>query len=418
MGATLVRVAAIGPRDLLLPVLETAAGVSGLAVTAYGYDNADETPALVLAIRDQVDGFLFNGPVPARLASPLIPHDFPQVTVRYDTLAVASALFRIRRDLPEALEKGVSLDSLGVLETAEIADDLGLEEGMLHRFDFRCSWSTDSVTEYHRELLATRKVAAAAVGLRAAYRKLLHEGWPVYNVRPTKFSIRNALAELVFDVRHWPQTVEDVSVIHIALVETHRPDPVTAWHAVQESLRSLFVNRRVSISTGVRGLSLLGDRHEMTALAESNILYDHLRRTTGIPVRVGCGVGPSVPVAHFRASLALDSTDPAGGMSAVVSYYEEKLADELNGPKASVLPESPAMRLGASTTALRQASEVRRRLGKSRVTAHEVAAALDVSPRTGRRLLLSWNDCGLAELVGGSRRSVVGRPRGLYELRL
>ena len=424
-----VRVAAVGPRDLLVPVTSAAADLPGISLVSCGYADPAQTHELILSVRDGVHAYLFNGPVPARLASALIPHDYPSVTVRYDPSAVANTLFRIYRELPHAMEVGVSIDCLGQQETNELEAELGLAPGRLRRYDLRSSWEKSAIVDHHRQLLKQRQVAAAAVGLRAAYQQLKGEGLPVYNVRPTKLAIRSALAELIVRARHYPQRVEQMAVMIITLAGN--PDVSTAaWRMVLEYMSSILDGKNLAVRhLEGRAMAVVGDAAEMKAMAGLETgadLSGRIQRATTIAPRIGYGVAETLPEARFRAELALRSRDQAG-ISIVNSYHDAKVADEypqhLPAPPAPAARPSPATRPGGRRglvpkRALLQAQEVRDRLGTYSVTADDVANALRLSVRSGRRLLLAWSDAGLADLVGSKINASSGRPRQVYELRL
>jgi hypothetical protein len=417
-----VRIAALAPKDLLAPILDIAEELPSLVVVPCGYDDANETESLLEGVSGGVDGYLFNGPLPARIASAILPAGFAGATVRYDIAAVANSLFRILREMPEAFDTGVSLDCLGAREVDDLTAELGFERDRFRRYDLRNPWEHGSVAEYHRYLLRTRRVAAAAIGLRAAYRQLQSEGLPVFDVRPTRSAIRDALTELVVRIRSSPESNDPMAVMVVALSDPPPTNALAAWRSIARYLRRLLSDRNLlEYRAGERVLVITGSSSQLGSLMGHNAnghLHLRIQRATGLRVRLGYGEAAAMPEAKRRALLALEVVQ-ATGAYAVTSYHDAKLADEVTRAADAQTDTMFESRSSVPVkNAILQARAVRLQLGRTTVTAADVASALGVTTRTGRRLLLAWSDCGIAQFSATRRQEPVGRPAQVYELRI
>jgi hypothetical protein len=415
-----IRIAALAPKGLLAPVIDVAADLPGVVIVPCGYDDPCEVEILLTGVAGSVDGYMFNGPLPARRAASVLPSQVLTATVRYDAAAAANCLLRIYREIPEAMDRGVSLDSLGIRELDEMTAELSLDPNGFRRYDMRNPWDVESVAGHHRSLLRNHHVAAAAVGMRAAYLQLQAEGLPVFDVRPTKAAIRDALTELTVRILHAPALVDRIAVFFVDLADPPPSNPSSAWRVVARYFGRLLADRNVAdYRISERLLVVTGGASRLNSIVGPNgQLHLRVQRATGLKVRVGYGEAETVPEAKRRAGLALDAVRQAGTF-AVTSYHDAKVADEpQDGGTVAARPAAAHDPNSAVKNAILQAREVRRQLGASQVTAAGVANVLGVTRRSGRRLLLTWSDCGVAQVVATRRTGFAGRPEQVYEIRV
>ncbi len=416
-----IRVAALAPKELLGRVVEASSAFPEMAIVPCGYGDAGETKNLVRKVAPNVDAYFFNGPAPARLAYDIIPRHAPRVTARYDVAAVAQTLFRVHRELPEAFSWGISISSLGEREADELAAELGLERDKLIRYNLQDSWECEAIASFHRDLLRKRVVAASVIGLRSAYKQLNSEGLPVYDVRPTRAAIRDALSDLVSMAKARRDPQDDLAVMVIAPSDPTRCGPQELQRVREYVAQLAGAQETVTLHLGTYSLSVVGNLQELRHLAGldyGGTLTPAVYATTGAAVRIGFGSGGSLQEANRRAYLALEC-GTGNGITTVTSYHGEKMADTgLHTLAPTRLPISSLRRGLAPKRCVLQARTVKAALGKPQVSSVEVAGALKITERSARRLLLAWSDWGLAEVIGQDTSGQPGRPRQVYEFRI
>jgi hypothetical protein len=138
-------------------------------------------------------------------------------------------------------------------------------------------------------------------------------------------------------------------------------------------------------------------------------------------VRVGFGVGSSAAEAEALAKRALSRARAASRATAVVSLRHEVdivlagghgAGGERGRPSLNVL----AQRSGLSAVTLTKLRELVRGSTSEGLTTRDVAAHLELQPRTARRILNRLERAGLARTVGTQALNGSGRPLLIYHL--
>lgn len=412
------RIAVLGPGELvpaLSPVLDRLPAAEFIW---YLYRDPAELPDLIDCAAAAADGLLFTewlalwsglAGAAGRSGPPK-----PQVALRCDQNAVAQALLRICGEDPRSLEAGVSTDNLYPDETQELAQDLAwLGPGALPGLDLRRPWDRRAVAAHHRLLLRQGAAGAAAVSLAAAYRDLVAEGLPAYLVRPASAAVRQALSELVSQIELAAASPPVPALPVSAAAVLPAVDESDRFPAVLEQLRDLALEE----------LPAAGDPGLAVQAWDADCLVVSGPRSA-VAGLVG-DQGPGPVLARALAVLGAGAVLGRGcGASRAEAEHRALLAVGLAGRgrrRPGCPGVSPASRRPPAQPprmAVQQALEAQRRLGRSRVTAAEVASALRLSERSARRMLLTLSDLGAARHVGDVRPEPRGRPRHLYELRL
>jgi hypothetical protein len=332
---------------------------------------------------------------------------------------VIQAFFRAQATGVATLAKGVSTDCLHPDEVSELANDIGLDQEQIHQLDLRRLWDRASVAAYHRNLLRQGRVSVAAVSLAASYRDLIAEGLPAFPVRPTSCSIRQALAELLEQIeqRRSAQAQMAAAVVLPIL------DDLCQFPQAVARVRGLVLDAATAIGVAVHcwvgdALVLSGGQDAIASLTGEGqfALLHRVRDALGLRAVMGLGYGGSVAEAEHRALLAL-------GLPGRTSRRGHPLPGVLPPDRSSPL-QAPVGEVTAATAgqlpmlAMQQALEAQRRLGRRRVTAYDLASALQLSVRSARRILLTLSDCGAARFVGEVKGEPRGRPRHVYDLQL
>jgi len=139
---------------------------------------------------------------------------------------------------------------------------------------------------------------------------------------------------------------------------------------------------------------------------------------------VGCGVGRSAAEAEALARRALARCRAAGPFAAVVSLGNGGdimlggVESSESGQDEPVPVAVAARRSGLSRTNLDRLKAMLDDRGAEGVTASDVAAALEIEPRSARRTLKRLERAGVAQPVGRVMAGTTGRPPTIYRVRL
>ena len=147
----------------------------------------------------------------------------------------------------------------------------------------------------------------------------------------------------------------------------------------------------------------------------------------GIDFCAGLGYGTTAFNAEANARKAMSRAGDTGGCN----LFSVDVDGQLDGPMSSSLRSlrysiaetdaeviAAARDTGLSPAYVARIKSLTRMTGNNRFDVEELAAALDISGRSARRILQAMAEAGRASVAALESTSKAGRPRRLYEIRL
>jgi len=399
----------IGPRDLVSLVAETVDATANVKSLPLPYKHESETVDVVTAHTDQVDAWLFTGPVPHRMATRAGVLRLPSVSVSYSGVTLLAALIRLTAAGADISR--LSIDTMRGREVTESLAAAGLPRSGL-RVMRASAPDSDQVVEFHRQARREHGCTTALTCLGSAY-SILTDEMPTVRLTPSPRDIREAIASL--ELRYAERRHADAQVV-LGLLDTNGAAVST----------ELFVDLGATVSPLGDGTYLLVTTRGPLLAATAGLtrapipaqLLGGRRRA-----RLGIGMGRSAGEAHSLARRAMARASRNGAQVAVVSTPGD--ADIIL--PVSAVPEvadqsadlsDVAARIGLRRSTLQQLRDLADATGEPGVTSADVAAALGVQERSARRLLIRLQRAAVATVAGSVSDGRTGRPPMVYRILL
>ncbi len=399
----------IGPKDLVRTAARAVDASPGLRARPLAYDHESEAADLVRAHADEVDAWLFTGPVPRRLADRAHVLELPAEAVSYSGVTLLAALMRLQR-------AGEDVDSLSIdtLDSREVNESLAAAGMARVRVRLMRGTVPDSaqVVEFHRQSRRDHGCKIAITCLGSAYGALKPE-MPAFRLTPSPRDIREAIASLTLKCaqrRH-----ADAQVV-IGLLDTSSSVPIE---------QGMFDDLGATVGHLDDGLYLLVTTRGPLLKASSGFAHAPIpeQLLTGRGhTWLGIGLGRSAGEAHSLARRALARAELNGRQVAVVCMPSDHDIILRPGKSRSRSTSGAtdlsdlASRVGVRRATLQQLRTLAAQAGDAGVTSATVAAAFGIQERSARRLLTRLRRAAVAtpmrEVAGGG----AGRPAVVYRI--
>ncbi|WP_163509087.1 hypothetical protein [Fodinicola acaciae] len=384
------------------------------------HDDVAEAADGYARLADRIDAAVFSGPWHYDLARESGYLSVPASYVRLSGAALYSTLLRGRINDQLDLTR-ISIDSLSRESVEEAYAEIEVDSSAV-----RCSPYTDPASalefaDFHRPLLESGTVTTALTTILGVEQQLRAEGFSAMRIRPTPATVREALETAVLLGYGTKLEGQQIAMLAVQVVtEGSLAGHTSYWQqeAVLGVHRMLLDEARAVGATVVRRSD--GQFGITTTYDGLDALTSHLthapfvtavKQQLGLPLAVGIGVGHTARDAEANAYAGLDSALERHGDVAVY----------LDGSDRQLVLSASAPREPAPAGEQSRAEQMLERI----VAAHpddlivdvaDVSAALEVTGRTGRRMLKQLVEAGLAWPLPAQPTPGGGRPRLRFRL--
>lgn len=392
------------------------------AIIVRAYGTPEDAPALAAEIDPACSVILFTGRVPYALTrarmeltalSDYIPHSGVDL---YRTLVLL--LRRYAGELPR-----VSIDTIDGDVVRENFDEVGLTPPdnvfELDRVLSEGGAGTEAIATFHQRLYTQGVVDLCITCLSSVRDQLQAADVPVARVEHTHGALRNSLrwATLASQL----QRSEASQVAALSITE---PAQDEARDSAMEDLHVLADQLKGDLVAGDPTPTIVTTRGAVERqLVRSGALHAALERLASVETWVGVGIGHSVTHAYEQANYAITVATatrahqvvrPDGTVRQLVDGADISLRVRDTGERL----QTAARLSGIGPMTLSRLQTALATLGRSDVTAKELARAYGVEPRSARRLLNAMLKAGIAEPSGAISAPRAGRPQVIYKIDL
>lgn len=430
-----ITIGVVGTHELVERIMGVAHRMDSdwrLVGAAYGEEH--ESRARLRTMESRIDVCLFAGPLAYDLARAEADLSVPATYVPVSGAALYSAL--LRGVLDGACDPNrISVDSVSAEELAEAYAEIGLGTDHVHVHAYDRPESAAEFFSFHEALYRQGESTMALTTVPAVEQQLIEADIPVRRMIPTVATLRIALNTAA--LLGTGNRLEEAQIAIAIVQPTSAARPVNAgpsnyW---QQELK-LALHRELLRDARRMGATVLPrDEHGHMVITTLGALdritegfrvapfLEHIQTELGLPVEVGIGLGMTARDAEAKAQAAVDKSTADGSAAAYVMGPGDTI---LALPARLHQPSEAAATAPADSS---KGSEILERLldGLSAqpggpvpetaiVDADKVAALLDVTARTARRLLHTLVDEGLAWPLPPIRSARAGRPRQPYQL--
>ncbi|CAM5193071.1 hypothetical protein ARD30_13200 [Bosea thiooxidans] len=393
------------------------------------YDHQDEAGRLAHELEGIVDAILFSGPVPYYVALAERPLTVPASHVVFDEASLVKAFFDLVRAGVDPAT--ISVDTVSDDVVVDVCRELEIDPSGIRNMPLVDGRIHDDFTGFHIEHYRAGHTRHALTCRSIVKHELAVAGVPCHFMFWTKHTILKALDLLVSNLL---QQRYRGSQIAIGLLRVNTPQFNGAIADVRR--HALALETYLLAFSDRLGVNLLDIGSGLHLFYTT---YGALRRQTeeftvapalepiplpGFSLQIGIGTGASAAIAEDGARKALHQAEQRNGDGLYIVFDGDRLVGPLGQDRTRLIRvEDAAIVQLAERTGVTAANLARmlETVGddKSRAySAVELAAILDSTSRTARRVLTRLTEAGFAVPVGESTPIGHGRPSTLYRIDL
>jgi hypothetical protein len=397
-----------------------------------GYDDEAEAEERYLRLRDRIDSAVFPGPWQFDLAADGHWLTVPSTHLPLTGAALYAALLRASLTIDDVDLTRVSIDSLAVADVEEAYAEIGLDTTNVSDSPYDGPGSVAGFAAFHRAKREQQGTTLALTTILSVERELRSEGLPVLRIAPTRSSVRDALETAVLLGQGTRMGAHQIAMIAVQLIPTgtSRAESGDYWQqelALLTHQKLLSEARHVGATVARRSdtLFLLTTTHgALVQLTEHFSIAPFLSSLTaqlGVPVAVGAGTGQTARAAEANALIAVEDSVGREGRVAVYLDAANARTDLPPGTGREITESAPqdgpppidprAIEIVTLIAAATTPTASHQLIADVEI----VAEIMQVTQRTGRRMLKELVDAGLAWPLPPARSSG-GRPRQQFRL--
>ncbi|MFJ8236773.1 ArsR family transcriptional regulator [Ureibacillus sp. NPDC094379] len=430
-----IRLGLFGAEDSIEIMKSVLVNFPEFNIIPVSYWQDDEIIEKLLAYEDNVDMWLFSGPIPYKFAKIGAGITKPMFYVPSSGSSLYKTLLQISYHQQIPFNQ-LSYDTFQPDELRQVAVELDVSLEPLYVNYYEGEIHTDEVVRYHYELWKKGQTKAAVTCLKNAQHELLALGVPAFRVLPSQSAIISTLSLIrqTQETIHFKDsqiavqmiefdsflslTKDSFSTDEIQRVEIKMTEKLLEYaKEINGSLKYAGPGRYVIFTTrGILQEATKGFTHVPDP--------DELHLTINDAVTSGIGIGQTVYEAEVNSGTALLHAKGHGNGSMMVVFDDKTISGPLGQPEqitydfSSEHLQSISEKTALSVTTLSKLESILKKLGKKEINAHELAQQMKIMPRSARRILTELEGNGLAQVVAEETIHPRGRPRKVYQIEL
>ncbi len=425
-----MRIGILGPADMVEKVLKVSSEFSGVIAVPLVYSDLEEVTGLAASRQKELNGLYFCGPVPYLIATQSLQREIPWAFLSYESTGLLLALFHAASKLPKAFSTGsrFSLDTVASVEAEELLKETGLCIHAIYTHALKPGVDTKrDFSKFHEDLYQDGKTDFSITCVRVVAESLKKKGIPCFSVSPAAQTIRGAMQRLLLEVRNFQK---DYMRTVVGLI---RPE-IRPWGGKLQSNRILSLHRALLaygekrqilvVPQGETGF-LLVENYGQLLLETDDLTRSPLRKAlleaTGLDIRIGYGIGPSLGIATGYAEKALDLnfSDRSNACYICDGFEARSLTEGAAGSSISLVAEEGNLqryseKLGMTPAAITRYFRAMETVGDS-FSASDIARQLGISAKGARKILSAFLKANTINEFGRRTYPGKGRPERLFE---
>lgn len=330
----------------------------------------------------------------------------------------------------------LSIDTIPYYDITRGLSDMHIEYNTIHQMmDDEGNLSLKSYFEFHQQLFAQGITKAAITKSYYVKTLLAKEGIPAFCIIPMRVTIRNILNLILshFRIKQLQECQIAVQVFNFNLLADKEnfysvDDLYSKEIAISQKLISYTKNINGSLKPANEG-----NFYIFTTRGNLEQLTDGFKSIPDLPIlrdlhknlrACGIGVGNSASEAEYNAVIALKHACGDGKGSWYVVLDDKTISGPLGSSAqvdyqyASAYFDEISKKTSLSQATLSKISHAIKTYGRNELNAQELATALQILPRSARRILSCLAEHGYAEEIRSEMLENKGRPRKIYKIKL
>lgn len=396
------------------------------------YADASEVPEILQCHRSEADIWLFSGVVPYRYALTVPRWNKPLLYIPHTGSSLYRAFLQITRTTGLPLNN-ISFDTYSRTQIEEIFSDLDCPLPQLYINYYEGIISAEELTEFHHNLWVQNKTQVAVTCFHKTAIQLNSLGVPAFRIWPTLNSIRGALDTAMNLVETMRFSESQIAVVYVGIDHYSQlvRDTESSYdvNRIEMRLHELLIDFSQHIGGSLipqgRGNYLIfSTRGRITAITQGFTvlpLLATIKQKLQIHVSGGIGFGSTAYQAEENAHLAHELANRLGpGQWMIVTDDRQALGPLNTGLRLNdrlgsdhTKQRALAKHLKISLLTLNQLAELMGELDTGTISINDMAARLDITPRSARRVMQALKEAGIAYFCG-EKSGGKGRPHKVY----
>lgn len=328
----------------------------------------------------------------------------------------------------------ISMDTVPYFDLVRGLEEMDIDFTDIHCLEDKGNLKILDYFNYHYNLYMSGKTKVAIT--RSSYlKKLLEEsGIPAVNVIPLRVTIR-AILNMILNksrIKNLEATQIAVQVFSFEINAYQTPysvdDIFSKKIAITQKLLKYSKKILGSLKTTVDGnyyiFTTRGILEKETNNFTSEVEFEELAEIQKNLIATGIGIGNSAREAEANALIALKQAINHKKGSWFVVLNDKTISGplgksyQLNYSYNSELLTEASLKTTLSITTLSKVKNVLEMYGRNTISSQELAIAMQMLPRSARRILNCLLLNGYAEEIGEESPENKGRPRKIYKINL
>ena len=430
---THIKVGVIGPlwiRDTLTRCFDLFPSIQPIFRLS---DELEEAKDFTVELRDEVDCLFYSGRIPYLIAKEEVPIHIPAFYIPLKGSGLYRALYRLKSKQDFTY---ISFDGIQT-EYIEIVKE-NLEETFEYS-NYKETVSTENIEQvihHHLENVAKKPGGVVVTSLKLVSEYLTSKKVTNEWLKPSEEDIIVAIERMLLGTSQRKQ--KEMQII-IGRIFIENPisfiDDLTTERQVQKRNHDIyrmllhFAEQMSGYLTALSGHEYLfvtnrGVFERITEGYKFLPILEEVKRKLDVHLSIGIGFGFTALEAGSYARVALVQAQENGGSCCFIVREDRSVF----GPIDLVTPVkypltvtdqlliNQAESVGMNAAHLEKTMALLRRKKVNEFTAHELASVLGITARSAHRIVLSWLDAKIIEVIGTEKISRRGRPRQVFSL--
>lgn len=428
-----IRIGLFGAEDSLEIMESVISQYPEFSCISITYWHDEEIPEKLTANMWDVDMWLFSGQIPYGYAKKWSGSSQPMFYVPSSGSSLYKTLLHIAYQQKIAFNQ-LSFDTFepSVLERVFLESEIDFQPVYLKHYEEEIP--TDEVVKYHYDLWKEGKTLAAVTCLKNAQHELIKLGVPAFRVLPAQSAIVSTLALIrqTYETMHFKDSQIAVQMIEFDSFSSLTKDTFSTdeIHKIEIKMteKLLVYTKKINGSLKSAGpgryiiFTTRGPLDEITK--DFTVIPDPtvLQLTGDDAVTCGIGIGQTAYEAEINAGIALLHANDHDKGSWMVVFDGKTITGPLGQPEQIIYGIAPeklqllSQQTSLSVVTLSKLESILRKIGKSEISAHDLAQYMNILPRSARRILTELEAKGLAQIVAEETLHPRGRPRKIYKI--
>ncbi|KQL32758.1 transcriptional regulator [Bacillus sp. FJAT-25509] len=428
-----IRLGIIGVEDNLQLMDSVAKQYSEFTTFTFLHYLHEDIIDILESHQHDIDMWLFSGYLPYSFAKEWGKINKPMFFVKYTGASLYKTLYHTLYYHKVNINE-LSFDFFTRSELEQVFEEIDIT--FTQNFLITDQTSPDPIIEHHYELWKKEKTKAAVTCSWYVFKELQKIGVPVFRVQPTKNAIQSELNTalrknelLHFKTRQIGVQMFEIDILSGLSNNMYSSDEIynkeiqiiqkllIYTKRVQGSLKSVGPGRYVIFST--RG-ALSDITQNFTSVPD----LEEIQQLSQRVVTCGIGIGQSAYEAEIHAGKALLNAKNYGNGAWMVFFDNKTINGPLGRPEkitysyGSKKFQTISKQTSLSVSTISKVDSILKKIGKTEITAHELAQHLQIIPRSARRILDQLLNEGFAKEVAEETPNSRGRPRKVFKVLL